>query len=168
MFSSGSPQFFGFTNTTQPSANPIDFNNELNLYINYSGWTNGQLPTIISSVVPQSSGGVDSFGNPIVAYNFNTVEIPIGTVSSYAWYTWIIPISLTNYQYQREIDVSTSNPNILTSVFTENTISVNTFTYSGSTIPPVTYRVYSTYPSDTFLLDNTTYDIYFRGNTVAP
>jgi hypothetical protein len=168
MFNNGAIEFFGFTNFTQPSAVPSEFNDELNLYVNYSGWTNGELPTIVTSIVPQSTGGVDSYGNPIVAYNFETVEIPIGTVDTNAWYTWIIPTSLTNYQYQNEIDVSLSSPNILTSVLTEPTISMNTFTYSGSTIAPVTYRVYSTYPSDTLLLDNTTYDIYFRGGSVGP
>lgn len=168
MYSNSSPQFFGFSNTTQPSANAVDFDNELNLYLDYSGWTSGELPSIITSNVPQVTGGVDSFGNPIVAYNFETVQVSAGTVSTNAWYTWLIPIGLTNFNYQSEIDVSLSNPNIFTSVLTESTISVNTFTYTGSTIPPVTYRVYTTYPSNDFLLDNTLNDIYFRGSVVSP
>ncbi len=168
MYSNSSPQFFGFSNTTQPSVNAIDFDNELNLYLDYSGWTNGELPTIITSNVPQVTGGVDSFGNPIVSYNFETVQVSAGTISTNAWYTWLIPIGLTNFNYQSEIDVSLSNPNIFTSVLTEPTISVNTFTYTGSTIPPVTYRVYTTYPSNDFLLDNTLNDIYFRGSVVSP
>lgn len=168
MFNNSSPQFFGFTNISQPSANPVDFDTEMNLYVNYSGWTSGELPSIQSSFVPQTTGGVDSFGNPIFAYNFETIQISAGTVSNNAWYTWLIPIGLTNFQYQSQIDVSTSNPNIFTTVFTEPTINVNTFTYVGSVIPSVTYRVYTTYPSTDFYLDNTSDDIYFRGNTVSP
>jgi hypothetical protein len=168
MFTNGSPQFFGFNNATQPSSNPSDFNFEMNLYVDYSGWTSGSFPSIITSYVPQTTGGNDSFGNPIVAYNFETVQVSAGTVSTDAWYTWIIPIGLTNLQYQTQIDFSTSNPNILTNVLTEATIYTNTFTYTGTTIPPITYRVYTTYPSVDFYLNNTLDDIYFRGNTVSP
>ena len=168
MFNNSSPQFYGFTNSTQPSANAIDFDTEMNLYLDYSGWTSGELPTILTSPVPQSTGGFDSFGNSIVAYNFETIQVSAGTINSNAWYTWLIPIGLTNFQYQSQIDLSTSNPNIFTGVITEPTISVNTFTYAGSTIPPVTYRVYTTYPSGDFYLDNTSIDIYFKGGIVSP
>jgi len=52
-------------------------------------------------------------------------------------------------------------------VLTETTIRTNTFTYVGLTIPPVTYRVYTTYPSGDFLIDNQTTDIYFKGGDVT-
>jgi predicted esterase YcpF (UPF0227 family) len=71
----------------------------------------------------------------------------------------------TNYKYQVEIDLGIVNPNVFTSVKMEPTIYANTFTYTGSTIARTTYRVYTTYPSNTFELDNT-YDLYFRGSKV--
>jgi hypothetical protein len=167
MFGNGAPQFFCFSNTSQPSSSATTFNTEMNLYVNYSGWTNGELPTIITSNVPQTTGGVDSFGNTKIAYNFETTEILQNTILDQAWYTWIIPIVLTNNQSQLDIDLSLGNPNVFSNVLTESTIRTNTFTYTGSTIPSVTYRVYTTYPAGDFLIDNQTTDIYFKGGSVG-
>jgi hypothetical protein len=167
MFNSGSTQFYGFSNTTQPSPSATTFNTEMNLYVNYSGWTSGELPSIITSTVPQSTSGVDSFGNPKIAYNFETTEILQNTILDQAWYTWIIPIGLTNNLSQLDIDLSLGNPNVFSNVLTESTIRTNTFTYIGSTIPSVTYRVYTTYPSGDFLIDNQTTDIYFKGGSIG-
>ena len=166
MYNSGS-NFFGFTNNSQPAQNQIQFNIDMNKYVDFSGWTNGQFPTIINQFVPQQSGGFDSFGNPIVRYNFLTTEIPQGTIDVNAWYTWIIPVSLTNNQTQTAIDVNVDgDPNSLVTVLTENTINEYTFTYTGNTIQPVTYKVYTTFPSRIFALNNNQ-SIYFRGNTVS-
>lgn len=167
MFNGGSTQFFGFSNTSQPSTSSTTFNTEMNLYVNYSGWTNGELPSILTSIVPQSTGGVDSFGNAKIAYNFQTIEVPQNTILDQAWFTWIIPIFLTNNQSQLDIDFSLGNPNVFNNVLTESTIRTNTFTYTGSTIPSVTYRVYTTYPAGDFLIDNQTTDIYFKGGSVG-
>ena len=163
-----SSNFFGFTNESQPSQNQTIFNSDMNLYVDYSGWTNGEFPTIIEQMVPQVSGGVDEFDNPIVAYNFKTTQIPANTVGCQSWYTWIIPTILTNGGKQSEIDFNpTGNPNLLTAVRTEQTIYTYTFNYTGSTIPNTTYRVYTTYPNNIFKLNNTQ-NIYFRGNSITP
>ena len=167
MFDGGS-NFFGFSNFSQPTQSASTFNTDMNRYVNFTGWTSGLFPTIITQNVPQVSGGLDIFGNPIVAYSFLTTQIPLNTISGLAWYTWIIPTSLTNNQRQVAIDLNTTNnPNLLTAVATETTINSYTFTYTGSTIIPTTYRVYTSYPSPIFqILNNQT--IYFRGNSVAP
>ena len=166
MYDSGS-NFFGFTNNSQPTQNQTQFNIDMNIYVDFSGWTNGDFPRIIRQDVPQQSGGIDSFGNPIVRYNFLTTEVPQGTIPVNAWYTWIIPVSLTNYQTQTAIDVNVNGePNSLVTLLTENTISEYTFTYTGNTIQPVTYKVYTTFPSRFFALNNNQ-SIYFRGNTVS-
>jgi hypothetical protein len=68
MYDSGS-NFFGFTNLSLPSTNSTQFNIDMNTYVSYSGWSNGQFPTVISQNIPTTSGGIDSFGNQIVAYN---------------------------------------------------------------------------------------------------
>ena len=164
----GSLNFFGFSNTTQPSQNQNDFNLEMNRYVNYSGWTSGEFPSIIQQTVPQNSGGNDSFGNAIVQYNFLTTEIIENSVGGNAWYTWIIPILLTNNETQVLIDVNTSNnPNLLTAFATEGTISEYTFTYSGGTIPNVVYKVYTTFPN-TIAQITDSQNIYFRGNATTP
>jgi hypothetical protein len=166
MYDSGS-NFFGFTNNSQPAQDRSQFGIDMNAYVDFSGWTNGDFPSIIRQDVPQQSGGVDSFGNQIVRYNFLTTEIPQGTVPVNAWYTWIIPVSLTNNQTQTAIDVNVDgDPNSLVTILTENTINSYTFNYTGNTIPPGTYKVYTTFPSRIFALNNNQ-SIYFRGNTVS-
>jgi hypothetical protein len=167
MYSSLGSGFYGFTNGTQPTQNQSTFNVELNTYVNFSGWTNGSFPQIINQDVPQSTGGFDSYGNPIIAYNFKTTIVSANTVSSgKSWFTWMIPTGQTNGLYQTKIDYSTSSPNTLTTVHTESTIYSYYFTYTGNTIPKTTYRVYTTYPSTNFELLNGS-SIYFRGNTVS-
>ena len=166
MYDSGS-NFFGFTNNSQPNQDQTQFNIDMNRYVDFSGWTSGLFPSVIRQSVPQQSGGFDTFGNPIVRYNFLTTEILENTIPSSAWYTWIIPVSLTNNERQTAIDVnSDGDPNSLVTVSTESAISTYTFTYSGGTIPPVTYRVYTTFPNRIFALNNNQ-SIYFRGNTVS-
>ena len=166
--SSNGSNFFGFTNISAPSQTQATFNLDLNTYVDFTGWTNGAFPTIITQTVPQTSGGLDSFGNPIVAYNFLTTEVPSGTVPGNAWYTWIIPILLTNFERQVDIDINKEGDSgDLFTVHTEETINTLTFTYSGTTIPATVYRVYTTFPNGIFELTNNQ-SIYFRGNTVAP
>jgi hypothetical protein len=164
----GGSNFFGFSNNSQPAQDQTQFNIDMNRYIDFSGWTSGQFPSIIRQSVPQQSGGFDSFGQPIVAYNFLTTIVPQGTVSDVSWYTWIIPVSLTNNQTQTSIDISTDGDvNSLVTVLTEGVINQYTFTYTGTTIPPVTYKVYTTFPNRIFALNNNQ-SIYFRGNTISP
>jgi hypothetical protein len=165
MFDRGS-DFYGFTNESQPTQDQTTFNFDMNVYVDFLGWTNGEFPTIIQQVVPQISGGLDEFNNPIMAYNFKTTVIPENTVQTDAWYTWIIPNTLTNNKKQVEIDFNNAgNPDILTAVRTESTIYQYSFNYTGSTIPNTTYSVYTTFPSSIFKLHNTK-NIYFKGNSV--
>ena len=167
MYSNGS-NFFGFTNASQPSQSQVPFNNDMNLYLNYSGWTNGEFPSVIIQTVPQQSGGVDSFGNPIVAYNFFTTEVPSNTVQSTAWYTWFIPEVAINNEIQVEIYLNAfGNPTQQDSVGMEPTIYSYVVNYTGTTIPSSTYRVYTTFPNQIFRLNNTN-NIYFRGSDTQP
>jgi hypothetical protein len=167
MYSNGS-DFFGFTNASQPSQSQVPFSNDMNLYMNYPGWVNGQFPSIKIQSIPQQSGGVDSFGNPIAAYNFFTTEIPANTVKTAAWYTWIIPNIAINDEIQTEIYInSMGNPTQQESVGTEPTIYSYVVNYTGTTIPAGIYRVYTTFPNQIFRLNNNN-NIYFRGSDTQP
>jgi hypothetical protein len=160
--------FFGFTNASQPSQNQTQFNIELNTYVDYSGWTNGQFPAVVTQFVPTTTGGLDPFGNFIEAFNFLTTEIPEDSIGTLAWYTWIIPITSTNNEFQVEIGFNEDgDPNDLIGIGTENTIYDYTFNYSGTTIPSGTYRVYTTFPNQIFRVNNNE-SIYFKGNEVQP
>jgi hypothetical protein len=159
--------FYGFSNASQPSTASTYFDVDMNSYVNFTGWTNGAFPNVLSSDVPQVSGGFDDYGNAIVEYNFKTIEVTIDdSTPGEAWYTWIIPVSLINNLNQLTIGYSTSAPSPLTVVAMEPTIYVNSFTYTGNVIPPSTYKVYTTYPGTNFRLTNTG-SIYFKGESVG-
>ena len=158
--------FFGFTNSSIPdTTDPTQFNLDMNQYVSFSGWTGGTFPAVQTEVVPQTSGGIDSYGNAISAYNFTTHQVPAGSIGVTAWYTWIIPLSATNGLEQTQIDFGTI-ANTLSTVITDSTIRNYTFTYTGTTIPANTYKVYTTFADVAFyIIDND--NIYFKGNTVA-
>lgn len=166
MYSQGST-FYGFTNGSRPSTSAATFQTDMVSYVNYSGWTNGEFPRLIKGFIRTTDGGFDTYGNPIIAYNFQTVRVPEDTVLSKGWYTWIIPTIMTNNEKQIKIDLGVVNPNVFTSVNMEPTIYDNTFSYSGPTISHQTYRVYTSYPSKTFELDNND-NLYFRGSLLEP
>jgi hypothetical protein len=160
--------FFGFTNSSIPNtSNPSQFNIDMNDYVSFSGWTGGTFPAVQSESVPQTSGGVDTYGNAITAYNFRTHQVPAGSVGGPAWYTWIIPTGSTNGLEQIHIDFNINgNPNSLNTIITDSTIRNYTFTYTGGTIPVDTYKVYTTFADLAFYITDND-NIYFKGNTVA-
>jgi hypothetical protein len=160
--------FFGFTNSSIPNtSNSSQFNIDMNDYVSFSGWTGGTFPAVQSETVPQTSGGVDTYGNAITAYNFRTHQVPAGSVGGAAWYTWIIPTGSTNGLEQTQIDFSVNgNSNSLSTIITDSTIRNYTFTYTGGTIPVDTYKVYTTFADLAFYITDND-NIYFKGNTVA-
>lgn len=160
--------FFGFTNSSMPdTSNQTNFNIDMNDYVSFSGWTANTFPSVGVSPVPMVSGGVDSFGNAIEAYNFKTFEVPVNTVQGSAWFTWIISTGATNGMEQVKIDYnSNGNANSFTTIITDSSIRQRTFTYTGSTIPTGTYRVYTTFADLAFFINNND-NTYFKGNTVA-
>ena len=168
MFSNGS-SFFGYTNSDSPTVDS-DLQTYLNFYSTNAG--SGGVPSIVTQSIPQSSGGVDVEGNAIVKYNFTTTEIPGGTVSGDAWYTWLIPDNsiggTSSGNRQLSIDYSNgSGPNTFTTVNMTSAIYVLTVTNPGGSFANGTYRMYTTYATQNFKLDNTINTIYFKGNTVA-
>lgn len=164
----GGYSFYGFTNFSAPDTSSQGaFSNDMNGYMSYSGWTGGTFPAVRTQSVPQVSGGVDAYGNSIVAFNFTTHEVPENTVESSAWYTWIIPTGATNGGIQTKIDYNAfGNPNSLTTLNMDSTFYTYTFNYTGDTIPSGVYRVYTTFADLAFYLDNGINTLYFRGNTV--
>jgi hypothetical protein len=159
--------FFGFSNASAPSGAQLYFQADIETYVSYSGWSSGEFPAVIRAEVPQTSGGFDSFSQPIVAYNFETTQITTAISSSQAWYTWFIPVSLTNNNFQTEINKSTAGPGDGVAITMNSTIYANTYLSTGGTLPPATYRVYTTFPDPQFQITNVG-NIYFRGETVAP
>lgn len=159
----GNTQFFGFGYGTPPLID-VEMNRYLKMFVNGSV---AGLPAVITQEVPQTTGGFDSFNNPMMEYNFLTTKVSAGTVSEDAWYTWFIPDSLINNGIQTEISFGYQNsPFIINGVLTNPTIWQQSFNYNGVTYFNGFYKTYTTFPSTEFFLNNTSYDIYFRGLTI--
>ena len=144
--------------------------NNIPNYINMPHWIDGRLPQIMQVDIPQTSGGIDTFGNPIEAFNFKTVKITKNTVNDqFSWIIVLIPINAmgNDTKRQKQIEVVEKLGNVTRSrriFLTENVISNLVINYNGNLIPSGQYRVYSTYPSTGMRLSlNSTNDIYIRG-----
>jgi hypothetical protein len=158
-----SSKFKGFTNGTSPSTSSTTFNIEMNHYLNFSGWSNNEMIWIGAGISPSSSG-FDYAGNPRTLNNFYTVgPITQNSLGDKAWYTIMIPTAQTQGYIQKQIGISQGDPHSFTNVYPDSFIYSNTFTYSGYNFNRTTYRVYTTFPSTEFLLDNTQYPITFKG-----
>jgi hypothetical protein len=140
-------------------------------YIDMPHWIDGRLPQIIQADIPQTSGGIDTFGNPVQAFNFKTVKITKNTVNDkFSWIIVLIPINAMNNdtKRQRKIHIVEKAGSVIKSPFTifttDNVISGTVINYNGNRIPAGQYRVYSTYPSTGMRLNlNSTNDVYIRG-----
>lgn len=161
----GKRQFVGFH-----GVNGDAWKYNLPNYINMPHWSDGRLPQIIQSDIPQTSGGTDSFGNPIQAFNFKTIKITKNTVNDpFSWVVVLVPIEAMNNdtKRQKQIEVVEKMGTITRSrrvYLTENVISGLIINYNGNNVPAGQYRVYSTYPSTGMRLNlNSTNDVYVRG-----
>jgi hypothetical protein len=160
--------FFGFSNGVAPSTNQVDFENEINVYLNYSGWTSGELPSFITLQYPNVPYpiGNDIYGNPLSSYNFITTIISANTINGPAWYTFFLNTGATNGQYQKSIGVSTNYQNFFTTVNTNNTYYNILFEYKNANIYYPYVRMYTSFPSTEFLLDDSQ-NIYFKGSVIG-
>ena len=141
-------------------------------YVDMPYWNNGVLPAIIESDIPQTSGGVDDYGNPVVAYNFKTVKISKNTVNSLAWVNILIPVNAMNGDTKRQRTVNhreiKNNATVLNlNRNMDNVVYSTIINYQGNRIPKGLYRLYSTYPGTGLRITfNTTNDVYLRGNGI--
>jgi hypothetical protein len=148
-------------------------------YVDMPYWNNGTLPSIIESNIPQTSGGVDLYGNPKLAYCFETIKISKNTTVGTAWITILIPVSAMNndtkrlrtvYSYEKNATTGNLITNGSWKGFTytmDNVIFSYVVNYQGNRLPKGLYRLYSTYPSTGLRANlNATNDYYLRGNTI--
>jgi hypothetical protein len=155
-------------NLSSPSTVQATFDGQMNAYFAYSGWGVSE-PTILTAPISTTSGGNDAYGNPIVAYKFQTIQVPNTTVppAEVAWYTWVVATGMTNGQKYSTIKNGNSNPPAtdLTVNAVSNGLIVN---YSGSTnIPAGTYRIYTTKASPGSNITNGGNNWYFQGGTLV-
>ena len=148
-------------------------------YVDMPYWNNGTLPAIIESNIPQTSGGVDSYGNPKLAYCFETIKIPKNTTVGMAWITILVPVSAMNndtkklktvwsYQKNGTTGALITNGSIKGWAYTMNNVLFSyIINYQGNRLPKGLYRLYSTYPDPNLRANlNATNDYYLIGNSV--
>ena len=145
-------------------------------YVDMPYWNNGTLPAIIESDIPQTIGVVDSYGNPVVAYNFKTIKISKNTVNSLAWVSILIPVNAMSGDTKRQKTVNhyeikkINNKDVMVSNLNRNMDNVvysSIVNYQGNRIPKGLYRLYSTYPGTGLRITfNATNDVYLRGNGI--
>jgi hypothetical protein len=154
----GSPAF--------PSTVQATFDGQMNAYLSYSGW-GGVEPAIITAPISTTSGGSDAYFNPIVAYTFQTVQVPSAYFSATTWITILVSTGATNGQKYQTIKNGTSSGGMLPRTMNTqyNSLIVN---YSGNTnIPAGTYRVYTSYSNTSFNLSTGVLPNYFQGGTLV-
>ena len=176
MVSQGS-SWRGFNQVGAPSTVQGTFDAQMNAYLSYSGWTGaittGGEPAIITSTISTTSGGSDAYGNAIVAYKFQTVQIPIGafTAATNNWVTVFVSTGATNGQIYSTINNGTGpgsmTPKTMSTVYNGSAPNNLIINYSGSTnIPAGAYRMYSTYTNTDFRLSTGLLPNYFQGGTL--
>ena len=162
--------FYGFTNGLQPQ-NVNDVLKYMEYFSTFEG--QGNIPLIIQIPIPQVGGGVDSEGNEIVQYNFTTTQIASGTVPEQAWYTFIIPddsiggTSSGNRQFSIDFSDGNGPGTFETAIMTQEYYNFEPVVNPGGVYVNGSYRMYTTFTSEPFFLDNTGKTLYFKGNTVT-
>jgi hypothetical protein len=134
-------------------------------YIDMPHWIDGRLPRIMQVDIPQTSGGIDTFGNPVQAFNFKTVKITKNTVNdSFSYIIVLIPINAMNNDTKRQrlirIVEGFGSPK---DVRTDNVLSGVVINYNGNRIPAGQYRIYTTTDRGMVLNLNSRNDVYIRG-----
>lgn len=157
-------------NINAPSTVQATFDTQFSSYLDYAGW-GVTSPAIRTAPISSTSGGFDAFGNPILAYTFQTHEVPSSVLPApdLAWYTWVVSTSATGGQKYSTISNNTNgSPMLLTSRTANSTYYGMTVNYTGTAIPAGTYRVYSTYGNNAFKIANLGFNLYFRGGSLVP
>ncbi len=128
-------------------------------------WIDGRLPQIMQVDIPQTSGGIDTFGNPVRAFNFKTVKIAKNTVNdSFSYIVVLIPINAMNNDTKRQtlirIVEGSGSPK---DIKTDNVLSGVVINYNGNRIPAGQYRIYTTTDRGMVLNLNSRNDVFIRG-----
>ena len=132
----------------------------------------GNVPVVKSQIIPQASGGNDSFNNAIQQYNFVTTKVTQGTVTGSAWYTWLIPdnsiggVGTTDRQLSIDLSFNAGPQGFVTETMSSTFYRLLVIN-PGGIFAPGQYRLYTTYSSTPFSRNNSNGDLYFKGNQVG-
>jgi len=165
--------WLGFHVSDMPDLTDPNQLDDFLIWMDWPGFVTGttNVPPVIKVPVPQTSGGLDSYNNPIEAYKFVTTEVTGGTTTGNVQYVVLAPLSLTNNQLYYSVGINYNNSSaILTDTLTDLTRASVNIVYTGTNWANTTYRTYTQSPSNGFdngypgVTDMT--NNYFRGGTL--
>jgi hypothetical protein len=119
---------------------------DLAVYMDWPGFISGtsNVPPVIKITIPQTSGGLDAYGNSIEAYKFITTQVAANSTTGNVWYSVFAPTVQTNNQTYNTVGFNYSDsPNTLTYASTEPVAYSQLITYTGSEWTNTNYRVYT-------------------------
>lgn len=150
------PAVLGFKGFNNGIAISTANKNDLLGYLNMNLWTSGQLPTVMSTPIPTSTGGVDSFAlstyTPTVG-KFKKIRITKSVVNEWAWITVVVPSQYAlvgnklSYVAVKNNKIVSAGNNLPTTITMNPIVSSYTFNYTGNKIPQGSYKVYTTFTS---------------------
>jgi hypothetical protein len=157
---------FNVAGSSTPSTVQSTFDSQMNAYLSYTGW-GVYNPAIITTGITSTSVGTDLQGQAIQAYKFQTAILPAGYFSgTSAFVTWFVSTAATNGQ-----TYSTINYGPTAAATTTLTVPVTylglVINYSGSTIPPGVYKMYSSITGTEFRPLTGNLPQYYRGGTLT-
>ena len=168
---SNATSWYGFWTRGHVGINAAD----LAIYMDWPGFVNGtsNVPRAIEITIPQTSGGVDSFGNAIEAYKFLTTQVNAGNIGD-IWYSIFAPVSQTNNQTYNTIGFNyAGSPSTLTYTSTDPATYSGNIVYTGPNWTLSTYKAYSQSAQGggmnqgSFGVTDSTNN-YFKGGTLNP
>ena len=170
MLANGSGNWYGFWVSGVVGINAAD----LSIYMNWPGFITGttNVPPAIQITIPQTSGGVDSYGNSIEAYKFLTTQVNANSTKGNVWYSVFAPPTKTNNQTYSSVGINYANsPSTLINTSTEPTVYVYNINYAGINWTPATYKVYTQSAQGNGFNNGSdgvtdTTNNYFRGGTL--
>ena len=168
----GSGNWNGFQSSGLPTFTDPNQINDFKIWMDWPGFKTGttnNLNGTIKVTIPQTSGGVDSFGNAIEAYKFLTTEVPLNTVRGNIWYAVLAPLSMTNNQTYDKVGISyVGNTAAVPLTNTDLDTRAQNIVYSGLNFVNTTYRIYTNSSNWNVgapgVFDTT--NNYFRGGTL--
>lgn len=182
MINAGASSFFGYFNSGIPGTS--NYASDMNLYVQYSGWT-GSNGNFITNVVNfngplrQASGsGFDTFGCPQDQYTLGTIEVTTSEINpniKYFYSVWIPLAGVGGSMSNMTMDIGDGAPcsnNIGDGVIPDPSLAaINVTVPSGCAIPAGTYRVLwvtgaAIIPPSVGSLPVSS-PLYFRGDTHA-
>jgi hypothetical protein len=129
--------------------------NDLLNYIDLKYWYNGQLPSVRTVNVSQSTYNIDSLSINNLTINDNAT-----------WITILIPVSAMANDARRQTKIQIGGTGLRTSVVNLNsTIYNHNLDYTGNNLPKGRYRLYTTFVSPTMRFNLTRAgNIFIKGS----